>query len=414
MAEYQLDMTVVKNLVPFRDLCLEDRQKMADKAKIIDLLPGDKVDVQDEHRWLVYLMEGNIVLHEKDEMPQSLSASDNRALYPLFVENAHNTYFKVKSKSYIARFDRQLFNTLLEDEIINGEQLETIEISGVEGQLFHEIMHAYNTGQLQLPSLPEIALKIKTAVSHPNVEAGDVARIIEADPAMAARLIQVTNSPLNRGVSPVNSIKEAILRLGLSATRNLVISLSMKQLFTSKSEILKTRMVKLYEHSVEIAAISSALAAEVKTFEADQLLLAGLIHDIGVIPVLSYIEKTGLEISDDHELEHIIQKLRTVVGDMVIKNWDFPEEMLQVIEGAENWQRDSGQAIDFTDMIMLAHIYSMLHHKDIKNLPKIDQVPAFKKLFSDKHKQAPNFAVQVLDNAQEEIAAVKQLLGIQG
>ena len=412
MTEYQLDSAVIKDLIPVQDLSREDRQKMADKAKIIDLLPGDKIDVTDEHRWLLYLMEGDIVLHEKDEMPQSLSATDDRAHFPLFAENAHNSYFKVKSKSYIARFDRQLFNTLLEAEILSGEQLETIEITGVEGQLFHEIMHAYNSGQLQLPSLPEIALKVKTAVSRPAVEAADVARIIEADPAMAARLIQVTNSPLNRGVTQVDSIKDAIVRLGLSATRNLVISLSMKQLFTSKSDMLQIRMRKIYEHSVEIAAISAALSVETKTFEADQLLLAGLIHDIGVIPVLSYIDKTGLEIKNDQELDHVIQKLRSVVGDMVIKHWSFPEEMLQVIEGAENWQRDSGATIDFTDMIMLAHIYSMLHHKDLKNLPKIEQVPAFRKLFSDKQKQTPNFAVQVLDNAQQEIAAVKQLLGI--
>ena len=75
MTEYQLDSAVVKNLVPVRDLCMDDRQKMADKVKIIDLLPGDKIDVTDEHRWLLYLVEGYLFLHVRDEMQSSLSFS---------------------------------------------------------------------------------------------------------------------------------------------------------------------------------------------------------------------------------------------------------------------------------------------------------------------------------------------------
>ena len=410
MSNYQLNASLLKKLVPVRDLAAEDRQTMAAKARLIDLLPGDKVNVIDEYRWLLYLVDGDIVLHEKNKMPQPISASDGRAYFPLFAENEHNAYFKVKTKSWIARFDRQLFNTLLEAEIISGVQQETIEVSDVEGQLFNEIMHAYSSGQLELPSLPEIALKVKTAVSNPNVDSSDVARIIEADPVMAARLIQVANSPIHRSVTPVQSIKEAIVRLGLSATRNLVISLSMKQVFISKSIILQNRMLSLYEHSVEIAAISAALSKELCVFEADQLLLAGLIHDIGVIPILNYIDKTGLDINDEQELNHVIQKLRNIVGDLVIKNWGFALEMLEVIENAENWQRDSGSKLDIADLVMLAHVYSMLHHKDVKNLPKIDGVPAFGKIFSDKAKQTPDFAVHVLDSAQQEITAVKNLL----
>ena len=66
---------------------------------------------------------------------------------------------------------------------MTGEELETIEIGESEGYLFNEIMHAFNVGALKLPSLPEIALKVKSAVINPNVTVADVARIIEADPA---------------------------------------------------------------------------------------------------------------------------------------------------------------------------------------------------------------------------------------
>ena len=303
-----------------------------------------------------------------------------------------------------------MFATLLEHELITGEELETIEIGDIESNIFNEIMHAFNMGHLKLPSLPEVAIKVKAAVSDSDVNIKDVARIVESDPAMAARLVQVVNSPVSRGFDPVCSIKDAIVRLGLASTRNLVMSYSVKQLFKAKSALLKTRMKQLYEHSVEVAAISFALANESKKFAGDQLLLAGLIHDIGVIPILTYIDEAGLEIDNEIELENIILKLRSIVGVMVIKHWGFPVEMLTVVEHCENWSRDSGEKLDICDMVLISQVYSMLQHKDVARLPKIQEVPAFKKLFPEK--RDPEFALHVFEQARNEIAEVKRLLRI--
>jgi HD-like signal output (HDOD) protein len=218
----------------------------------------------------------------------------------------------------------------------------------------------------------------------------------------------VVNSPAVQGVKTIRTIQNAIVRLGLSATRNLVMSYAVKQLFKTKSDMLRKRMRQLYDHIVEIAAISYAVSNVSKKFQSDQLLLAGLVHEIGVIPILSYIEDTGLEVKDEHELENIIQKLRAVVGSMVIKNWGFSSDLLNVVECAEDWHRNTGAELDVCDIVIIAQLYSMLQHKDVGHLPKIDQVPAFKKLFPDK--QDPEFVAQVFEQAQEEISEVKRLL----
>ena len=331
-----------------------------------------------------------------------------RAHPPLFADGSHKNRAVAETPCRVVRFDRQLFSTLLEHEIISGEQLETIEVDEVEGNIFNAIMHAFNQGQLKLPSLPEIAVKVRTAARDPNVSIEDVARIIEADPAMVARLMQVANSPISRGIEPVKSIRDASVRLGLTTARNLVVSLSVKSLFKTKNPMLTERMHDLYDHSIEVAAISYAVANQSGQLDADQLLLAGLIHDIGIIPILTYIDDTGLEITDAEELEHIITKLRTVVGSMVIKNWDFPAELIDVVEGAHNWQRDSGDKLDSCDIVIVAQIYYMLKRNEFKELPRIDQVPAFKKLF--KEKADAEFVMHVLEQAHEEIHEVMQVL----
>ncbi len=402
--------SLLRHLVPIRDLHPEGRLQMALKSHIVEMQMGEELLTSEEHRWLLYLIEGKIDLRERGKPPHLVNSEDSRAYHPLFSEKIHNVHAVALTHCKVVRFDKQLFATLLQQELITGEELETIEIDDVESNIFNAIMHAFNIGQLKLPSLPEIALKVKTAISDPDVNIRDVARIVESDPAMAARLVQVVNSPVSRGIDPVRSIKDAIVRLGLASTRNLVMSYAVKQLFKAKSVLLQIRMKQLYDHSVEIAAISFALANESKKFSGDQLLLAGLIHDIGVIPILTYIDETGLEIDKETELENIISKLRSVVGAMVIKHWGFSNDMLTVVEHCEDWHRDSGEKLDICDMVLISQTYSMLKHKDVANLPKIHEVPAFKKLFPEE--QNPEFALNVFEQAQDEISEVKRLLKI--
>jgi len=271
-------------------------------------------------------------------------------------------------------------------------------------------MQALNAGQLQLPSLPDIALKIKNAAANPDVSMADVARIVEVDPAMAARLIQVASSPIYHGLAPVCSIRDAIMRLGLVATRNLVIGLSMKQLFKAKNSQLVDRMHELYDHSIEVAAICYALGRKAKHAHEDHLLLAGLVHDIGVIPILAYIDSTGLVIESAEALETIIEKLRGAVGRMVIQQWGLPAELVIVVEEAENWTRDSGKELDICDMVVIAQIYSMLQRHQLEKLPKIEDVPAFKKFF--KGQPDANFAEHILIDSHEEVVEVMRLLQI--
>ena len=406
----EFDHALLKRFVPIRDLQPEGRLQMASKSHVVEMQMGEELLTSEEHRWLLYLIEGKIDLRERGKKSHIVNSEDSRAYHPLFSEKMHHIHAVAQTHCKVIRFDKQLFATLLEQELITGEELETIEIGDIESNVFHAIMHAFNIGRLKLPSLPEVAIKVKAAVSDPNVNIKDVARIVESDPAMAARLIQVVNSPVSRGLDPVRSIKDAIVRLGLASTRNIVMSYAVKQLFKAKSALLKARMKQLYEHSVEVAAISFALANESKKFSSDQLLLAGLIHDIGVIPILTYIDETGLEIDKETELENIISKLRSVVGTMVIKHWGFPNDMLTVVEHCEDWHRDSGEKLDICDMVLISQAYSMLQHKDVTHLPKIHEVPAFKKLFPEK--QDPEFALHVLEQAQDEIDEVKRLLRI--
>jgi len=404
----EYDVALLRQFYPLKELSFEDQQQMARKSRLVDVGPGDELKATEEHRWILYLLGGQVNSFSRDQTAQLISASSAQACHPLFSEKSAGAHLVALSQCKVVRFDRQLFETLLSDSIMSGGELETLEVSEVEGTLFNEIMHAFNMGQLQLPSLPEVALKVKSAASRADVSVDDIVLIVEADPAMAARLIQVANSPLNGSYDSVRGIKGAIVRLGLANTRELVVSLSIKQLFKSQSPLLKHRMQAFYQHSVDIAAISYSIATISKQMDPDHALLAGLVHDIGIIPILSYIEQTGLTVADETELQDIIEKLRAVVGCLIIKQWGLAADLVTAIENAENWHREEAGKLDASDVLIVAHIYNCLQHKNVQQLPDISQVAAFKKLYSETI--STEFAQQVLVQSQQQINEIKRLL----
>lgn len=404
----QIENKLLKFLVPIKQLQNEHQLKIAEQSHTIQLRVGDELSANEEHRWFVYLIQGKVDLLGEAQSPVLLKSSDNRAHHPLFREGEYKTRLVAQTNCQVVRFDRQLFNTFQDQELLSGEELETVDMNEAESNLFMQIMHAFNMGELKLPSLPDIATRVKKAVSRPSVNADDIARIVASDPAIATRLINAANGPLNRGVEEITGLHSAVVRLGIQASKDIVISLSLKQLFTTKSKMLNQRMHDLYDHSVEIAAISYALSKQSGMLVPDHMLLAGLLHQIGVVPILSYIEDTGLIISDEKELDAIVQNLRGAVGSMVIRHWGLPGDLLAVVEDFEKWQRVSGESIDTCDMIIMAEIYSRLKHHKIEGLPKIDQVPAFKKLFPD-HQDAA-FVGKVFEQAHDEITSIMQLL----
>ncbi|MEX0614476.1 MAG: HDOD domain-containing protein, partial [Methylophaga sp.] len=175
-----------------------------------------------------------------------------------------------------------------------------------QDQLYNSILDDLATGKLLLPTLPEVALKVREVVNNQDVTAAQLADIIVTDSALSARLLKVANSALYRGRVPVESVQTAVTRLGLQMVRNLVTSLVMEQMFKPTSRLLEKRMRELWEHSTEVAAISQVIASKQPGIKTDEAMLAGLIHNIGVLPILMRAENTPGLIEDDARLEQLI------------------------------------------------------------------------------------------------------------
>ena len=109
-----------------------------------------------------------------------------------------------------------------------------------------ELMNAISNEKLILPSLPDIALNVKNECEKDDSTSDNIAEIITQDPAMAARLLQISNSSLYRTHNKTENIQMAITKLGFKMVRDLILNLSMKQLYNTSSYVLEERFRELW------------------------------------------------------------------------------------------------------------------------------------------------------------------------
>ncbi|HHO68806.1 MAG TPA: HDOD domain-containing protein, partial [Gammaproteobacteria bacterium] len=214
-----------------------------------------------------------------------------------------------------------------------------------------ELIHDLESGELQLPTLPEVALRVRDAVEDEDATANRIAEIIAMDAALSARLIHVANSPLYRGRKEIDRLPMVVSRLGNSLVRSLVTSQVMKQMFQATSDAVDQRLRGVWEHSVQVAAIARALAAQFTKVAPDQAMLAGLLHDIGVLPVLYRAEERDELLEDTDLLDDLIKELHGCIGAAILRHWKFPDSLVAVAAEHENLQRSHDGPADLIDVV---------------------------------------------------------------
>ncbi|MDH5600211.1 MAG: HDOD domain-containing protein [Gammaproteobacteria bacterium] len=275
--------------------------------------------------------------------------------------------------------------------------------------LIEKIKNEHQAGRLVLPSLPEIIVRVRQAVNDDDVNLGNVVKLIQVDPSLTARLVQIANSPLYRSRQPVENCLMAVNLLGLSTTRDLVTCLVLNNVFNAESKKLHKRVQKLWQHSCHVAAIASTIAKITPNLHEDTAMLAGLLHDIGVLPVLHYVADYPDILESEKKLDFVIQQLRASLGQQILKEWNFDPALIMVSAEAENWLRDTKEAADYADVVIVAQIHSFFGKDSNLDLPPLLSTPAFLKLGLSK--MGADASLEVLFEAEQEIRDIMSMLG---
>ena len=237
--------------------------------------------------------------------------------------------------------------------------------------------------RLILPTFPDVAIKAREAADNENTTAEELARIINTDAALSARLLKVANSPLFRARQKIDNIQIALTRMGNRVVRNLIMSITVEQMFNTNSPALAERFKKVWQHSVQVAAFSRVLASSTPHLDPEQAMLAGLFHDIGVLPILMESEKHPYFLDNPSALDKFIADLHPQVGRLIVEHWDFPESLTEVTWEHENLFRNNASEADYSDIILVANLQTPSKGEHSCNKNEWPLIPAFKKLGLD-------------------------------
>ena len=277
-------------------------------------------------------------------------------------------------------------------------------MSELAQDITNEISQALESDQLDLPSLPEVALKIRDEAESELVSSASLAAVVAEDPALTTQLVKVANSPMFRATRSIDDLGQAISRLGVDYAANIVTGLAMRNMFQATNEMVDKQLRGVWKTSMDVAAWSSMLSKRYTKLRPDQAMLAGLTHRIGVLPILTWVEENDDIVRDSMTLDAVIESAHPTIGRMILEHWNFAEELVCVPEQHGQAQRQAPHA-DYADIVCVASHASTLTPEAMQEEIWQDE-PSFQRLGC-----GPDLDHDEMQDILEEVEEVRGVLG---
>ncbi len=280
-------------------------------------------------------------------------------------------------------------------------------MSSVFETVFADLKQRIKEDTLTLPTLPEVAFQIRDTAEDDDSTMNDIVRVLQKDPAVCAELVRCANSALMRTVNQCRDVNGAVNRMGVDTTVNVAMAQAMKQMFQATSDAVDSRMRNTWNKAVEVAAMCYVLAQTRRKLglKPDQAALAGLMHNIGALPILMYAEENSLLLNDSFALDKTIEKLHPILGKYLLQKWNFTLDLIAVPFQYLQFDRE-GNFADYVDLVQVSYLHTLSGTNHPHTQLDWDSVGSFKRLDID-----PSTFIKQDDEITEKVQQAKDMLG---
>lgn len=265
-----------------------------------------------------------------------------------------------------------------------------------------------SSGKIDLPSFPDVAVRVRRALSDDRTTVEQVTRIIGSEPALAARLLKMANSAmLNRTGKQVTDLKAAVARMGYNMVRSAAISFAMAQIRASSNlKAVEKPLKELWQHSTYVAALCYVVARKHTKLNPDEAFLAGLLHGIGKLYILSRCEKHPVLFANEEVLQQVIRDWHSNVGKAIMENWEMAQALVDAIGDQEDIGREHDGPADLTDVVICANMMAAYFDVPADLELNMQGVTAFSMLSLD-----PTTTAAIIEECRDEVEALRNALG---
>jgi len=220
-----------------------------------------------------------------------------------------------------------------------------------------ELAAELGEGRIDLPSFPSIVARIRRALNDDRMTTAGIARIVAAEPALATRVLMMANSAesMNTSGGRVSDLPAAVARLGMNTVHSASIAFAFEQMKKAEDfQSIQADLAALWHRSVLLAAMSHVTALRVAPVNAGAAMLAGLLHGVGKLYILSRASLRPQLFQARIACQEIVNDWHATVAKSLLESWEMPEEIVAAVHEFENPEREQGEAVVLTDVLAIA------------------------------------------------------------
>ena len=210
---------------------------------------------------------------------------------------------------------------------------------------------------LIFPTSLSATMRIRRAIVQDDISNDTLARIISAEPVLSAQILKLSNSAaFNPSGKIITELRTATMRLGYVKVKNLTIAVGMKQLTEHKelNKEISGLMEGLWNRSVRVAAFAYVLAKNHTKVNADNAMLAGLLHDVGKFYILNRANHYQALFTSQRTLWNLVDAWHSNIGAAILENWAVSDDIRDAVQNFGNLEYVHRGSFDLTDVIFAA------------------------------------------------------------
>jgi len=203
--------------------------------------------------------------------------------------------------------------------------------------LLDRILHRVESGELALPVFNAAAGKLQALSVREDADPREVTQLILADQVLVAEVLRAANSSFFGGLAQINTVRSAIVRLGLRQVAQLAVLASHRSEYDARNRLLREMIERLWPHASATAMASGWLVRRLgfgRELESEAF-VGGLLHDVGKLVILRAIdeiktaEKGPFDLSAEL-INEILDAAHCSVGFSFLKRWDIPSVYCEI------------------------------------------------------------------------------------
>ena len=284
-----------------------------------------------------------------------------------------------------------------------------MSVSGLFTRIYHDLVN----DRISLVRLPDVVIRLRRAMARRDLDIDTLARVIQTDVGATAYLLSIANSAAYRTRVRASDVQAAIRMMGIPAFNRLVTVYAVRSMVDCKHAPTLAFLKSHWHRSANRAAIACAIAKQTPGVDADKAMLAGLLQDVGALPILMQLQGAKSSTADAPEtgaaaeVELALRAYTGKVSNLLARKWELDPDLQAVIRNADNLAYDGGAETDLVDVVNIAQLLSRVRDRDSK-WPRLEDCPCLRK-FGESGLTLET-SLSLLQQAREDINEVRQAL----